>query len=861
MDLQDAKSQYSEDLMKIITFSERVPMASKLANNRRWFKLRTDAVDIQYPSHDQEYIERVEDNYRLMDGLPMLNYTKGAYRASKADLMALQSEGIDIPNTEIEHFDFVSPYLDGLWGDQKRRKLKFTVSDSSKFTQNYIKEHGSQQLKAHFETKLINPAKKFAALQWQINNGVEDIFALSPEERQQMQSDINKSMESLIPKDIANFMTHGAMGNIEKQGQAIAEALVAHLDLKYELDEAYRHSFATDGIVFHSGVRRNKVFTEWVDLTQFNTGGSTNTFIDKNPWFKWWTMRHPKDIWTRYSEDWNREDIKRFESMISVRAHGSETAKDEKFVTAIDFQGQELMSKTNMLTQEGQRQWGAILDKYRGADVKNYEDVRDVLCVWSSLCKMKEITRGYNDGSIRVEYFNEDYVFNPQHGDLKEKVIWVPQYCQGRKIGEGDEPIFTELKPVPYQKRDISDPYECSSPFTGGYLHDRNGKGYRRSPLDKVKPLIHAVNFQMKTIRDREATDIGKVVLMTVAAKPKGWSWGKLIEVVRATKMLPINTQASGLTAADVQFFREIDLSNMYDILPRINYLMFLIQRIGEGLSSNAARQGAQAASTSVSNNMSNLNRSFSQTHGRASWIDKIAEHLIENLIYYGKMSIKSGNIFMRYALDDLSIANIDIDVDELDEAYFGVRVTTDEVDMEKLDVSRNLLLPFIQNKGLSFQLAIETLYATSKGEFLNIATKAELEAQMQQAQAMDFQRMSAEEAAKKQFETEKALLELKSNLKLVEDAQNNDAKKEMAALQSMTIANGNDINDDNENDFVASAKEEREFKREELLVKDTLERDKLALEDKWSAEEIKVLREKVKVMGEKAKAPPKKKK
>lgn len=859
LNLED-NNTYSDDLLKVISFSDRVPYATKQANNFAWAKLRADAVDLQNSDFfDEEYIKIVEDNYRLMNGMPMVNYTAEAYRASMLGADDLLSEGIDMPSTQIEHFDYVSPFIDGLWGDQKRRKLRFTVTDSSLFTQNYIKEQKGQLLKNHFETKLINPTRQHALMKWQIDHGVQDLMSLKPDERKQLDSDINASMETLIPKDIMNFMKNGAQGKIEMQGQALAEALTETLRLKYLIDETYRDSFATDGAVFYNGVRRNKPFVEWVDLTKFNTESSGDIFIDKNSWFKRLMPKNGPRVWTEYGDRFTREDIKRFDEMVKTSGRGTTEAKDAQFATAIDFNGMIMLNETNLLTKDGQEKYSQILQKYQGSDIHKFSQMRVAHLVWQSLCKMRRITRGFADKTIRDEYFTEDYVFNPQLGDLEEKIVWVPQYWQATKIGQGVDPIFVDVGPVPFQFRDITDPYEVRSPYSGGFLSDMMGKGYRRSPLHKAKPFIHAVNFQMKTIRDREATDIGKVVLMTVAAKPKGWSWGKLIEVVRATKMLPINTQTGGLTPADVQFFREIDLSNLYDILPRINYIMFLVQRIGEILSSNAARQGNPAASTSVSNNMQNLNRSFSQTTGRSAWIDEITSHVLENLIYYGKSAVKSGNIFLRYALDDTSIANIDIDVDEIDDAYFGVKVTSDEMDMERLSVAQNLLVPHLQKNNVGYGLILETAYATSRGEFINIATKAELEIQMQQAQAADYQKMSAQEQSRVAFETEKALLELKSNLKMQEDIPNNEAKKEMAALSSMTIAHGNDLNQNNENDFTESAALERDFKREELFVKDALERDKLGLQDKWNTQELKILEDKVKELSKKMGTPPKK--
>lgn len=842
-------SQYddnlSNDFLKVITFSEKLDYASKQANNFKWAKLRADALDILHPdAPDPEYLERVEDNYRLRNGMSMQHFTKAAKRAATISLNELASEGIDMPDLELEHFDIVSSIIDGQVGDQQRRKFKFIVTDNSLYTRNYLKDQRNTLYKNHFEEKLINPMRQKAAIMYQLEHGIKDIYSLSPEERQQMQADINIRVESLIPKDIMLFLKYGSAGKLEKQGQAIAEAIAQNLQLKYLGDFAYDTSYCTDGVVFYMGIRREKPVIEFVDLTKFNTGGSPSLFINNNAWFKWVEELHPSDIWNNYSDNWKREDIRRFNEMVSLggRRGGVDEQKDAKFVANITFDGQVRLGNTDLKTKTGQVEYGKLLHEFQGSDYKGLDNIRVAHLVWSSLRKMRCITRGYKDGTIRYEWFGEEYEFNPDNGDLKEDIHWVREYWETDKIGSGADPIFANMRPVQCQFRDITDPYVSRSPFVGGYLHDMMGKGFRRSDLDRVKPFIHEINFQMKTIREREATDIGKVVLMTVAAKPTGWSWGKLISVVRATKLLPIKTGQQGLTALDVNFFKEIDLSNLYDILPRINYLQWMISRVAEGLNNNAARNGTPAASTSVSNNMANLNRSFSQTNNRGQWFDKIMEMVLENSIYLGQETIRDGgNIFLRNALDDYSIETIDIDYEAIDQAYFGVKVLSDDFDLQKLDIGKNFLMPFLQNNNLAYRFAAQTLNAATQGELLEIANEAELEAQINQAKAMDFQKMQAEEI--RQYE--KDILILKSELKKVEDDLNNKSHQEVSALQSLTIQKGNDVNDNKINDYAETADKDRAADLQKALIEDSLEREKLALKDKWTTEQLKILSEK----------------
>ena len=109
-------------------------------------------------------------------------------------------------------------------------------------------------------------------------------------------------------------------------------------------------------------------------------------------------------------------------------------------------------------------------------------------------------------------------------------------------------------------------------------------------------------------------------------------SWGRFLALIRATKVVPLSLKKAGLTAADAQFFKSIDLSSLYDILPRLQYVQALVAMVAELLTSNDARRGIAKASTSVTNNLQNISRSVSQTSVVYSWWDKVMERVLNNL-------------------------------------------------------------------------------------------------------------------------------------------------------------------------------------------------------------------------------------
>lgn len=76
----------------------------------------------------------------------------------------------------------------------------------------------------------------------------------------------------------------------------------------------------------------------------------------------------------------------------------------------------------------------------------------------------------------------------------------------------------------------------------------------------------------------KEMVDLSKCVLYPVSAKPKGWSWGKLVEVVKATGLIVYATPPGG-NMADIPSFppqtilKPIDLSGRPDGMSWADYI------------------------------------------------------------------------------------------------------------------------------------------------------------------------------------------------------------------------------------------------------------------------------------------------
>lgn len=311
---------------------------------------------------------------------------------------------------------------------------------------------------------------------------------------------------------------------------------------------------------------------------------------------------------------------------------------------------------------------------------------------------------------------------------------------------------------------------------------------------------------------------------MTIAAKPPKWSWGKYIKMIRALKILPIDTQGAGLTPSDVNFFKELDLGNTYELAPRLNMIQGALNNIAQILAANGARMGVQAASTSVTNNMMNMDRSMSQTHNMSIWKDAVTEMLIQNGIYLYRMAAKSGDIFIRRALSDLSTYSVDSQVDDTDDPQYFAKVLMDTSDLKELDIAKNIAQPMMQQPGGDVRDAIRIMAYKSMAQIEEVLDEVQMDREIKDAQAFEAAKLTQQE--QQQFQKDMTVLaeQLRKNREMLLSAD----KKEMAAMNSMVQANASDINKDGINDFSANADKDREFKREELAQKMDIEREKI---------------------------------
>lgn len=840
-----------KNVEKTLSFADRLPYRMKVANNGKWIEEKAKAYHDYYPDNfGDKYVKDVEDNYEILAGNPPKNYNNNPLkiRLNKEAELGMAKEGIPLMDTKLKFYDSVSPIVMTQVGDQQRRELRVTVTDSSHHTQNYIKTAMNEAVTNWAQEKFIQPANQMALQRILQEEGIQDPLALTPEQRAEIEQIAAQQAEALSPQDIVRMVKVGPQGIHERKGQELVNLAINQLDVKFITDQQYLESYATGGEFYFVGEEHNKPVFRPVDMVNFYTyGRKKKYFCDNNDLFKETIYMTPGEVLDLVSEEkLTQKELEKLDTILGryIGSGGTPTssyqnhleAEGGRLMAAISTTDISRMQQMDLRTWEGQKDYYKLKAKYLTGQHSYKNKIRVVHVVFRSNRKVQYVLTRKPTGKLAWEVHSEHYRFNRANGDVKRYVRWAPEYWHCYIIEPGMEPLYIKKERLPYQQNDLNDPYDVSSCYTGGFYFRLNyeSEGDVQTPIGKAKTLMHDINVAWKNIKEREATDIGKVLLMALEAKPDGWSWGKFLRVVRALKVVPVDLTRSKLTGSDLNFFKEIDLSNMYQIVHRLNYLQFLYQKLAESLFSNQAQRGVQPASTSVTNNIQNLDRAQAMTSNLMVWHDKILIRLLQRLVQLYQRSIKQGNGFLRYATSNQTIATIDIDPELVRDLNLGIQMSTEVSQTQLVDIAQNFLLPYANKRDVSAEKALDILLSKNIADMRFFAREMDIDADMRLQSEREFQ-MELEKN-KEQYMRDMQELLFKHQEKL--NIQDNMANIEIGDTRADVMKRGQDVNDNNVPDFEESKERDRRSKRQQALLEDRRKKYEI---DKKSETDIEV--------------------
>ena len=832
--MSDYSAHFSrKDLMEMHRWSHK----RKMANNGKFYELMADhfrySAGTLTTRRNKEKRKRLEMNYNLFAGRGQ-EAIKAYMNDNDSSYQIAQEAGVTAAFDSIPHHPVIDQIARTMVGEQQRRPLKAVAIDSSGYTNNMLKKKRLELYQKYIQESIINPIREQAFQAYMIQNGIEDPFTMTQEQQQQAEIEIDKAMKFKTPKEIEEFLRKDYRSPAETQAQRLTDFLMQDLDVKFITDEGFKHLIIAGYEIYYVGVRHNEPVLELVNPMRFESDSSNDSmFIEDGEWAIHETYLKYSDVINRYGHELTESQLKKLDNQTGWGPEGGKRTLDRiesELLGEISADpGSYTKGEIDIRSREGQiRMQGIYADA--GHRVNIY-DIKHTHIVFKTIRTLYYVEReDPQTGKTTGHWRDETYERQP--GDVKVTKRFAPEVSQVVVLGSGEDVLYVQKGPLPYQYRSLDNPWDVKLPYVGVQFNKLMGNVVSTSPMDNAKPWQYKFNVQMQKIHEAEATDIGKVAMIALSAKPKDWDFEKWLAYAKYGRILPVDTKQEGFDPYDLQAIRELDLSAVQELAARIQYLEFLRQQMILSMSYNPARLGQAASTSAVSKNQQDIIQSSFQTEDIFYLHSKVQRNVLNALLNAARIAYKDNDFKRNYLLDDLSRAELELDTEMLWRSQIGIHIMNSSEEFNNIEHIKQLSHSMVQNGLITASDLIRIIWAKNGAEIFNIAENADEKAQKAREQAQqDQQRMIEQQQAMQQ-----QMMEFEAQIKMLQ--QEKDIAKDIviADINSDRFAKQWDIDQNALSDNIQMAREQAKVDLE-MQKRDHMQEDK----DRASKEKIEM--------------------
>lgn len=751
-----------------------------------------------------------------------INY--GLYNARGIE-STLKKTPYRLSHEEFKHNDIISYISRSMVGDQMDRPFKYSVVDTSNYAFNSRQEQRIRSIMEVFNQRYVKPIEQQEILKYQIENGIKDVYKLTPQERQQMEADVQNRVQQVLPSEIKRIVSGKVQAPTEKQVSAIMRVVEEDQKLKFKTDLGFENGVITGLEAYRLGIFHQKPVVDLVNPSGFSFFKADNKFFfHEAEWVVYREEMGYTDFLERFGNDITPALLKKIEEKEFYVGNNTYDYEKGKIISVV-VQNEDFFDKAlkdvDFRTPEGQRVLGNLYNMYgRTLDSLvvpvthvNFKAPRKFLYVTGN---------GYQ--------FWADETYAKRAGE-KVEVFWGVESYEVYMVGEIDNDLFLKMEATPYQYMTPNNPFYTTLSYYGAEYSALSGNTEPVSSIDLGKPGQFRFNRQVKLIEKTLARDHGKVLSLIFTAKPDEYSEEQWLSMMKDEGILIVDP--SKITVQDAQyFFKELNLSQDDKLASQIAYLDKIKEETAAQMYYNSARLGVSEERTAVRNNLQNIQQSVSQTRPVYYIHDMIVQSMLNGLVNYARIAFLTGSDRLSYVLDDKTVADIVIDKDKLWSAELGVHVVGLGDSTEALYMYKNQALAFLQNNMISPLGYSKIMGAKSFSEIVEIM---EEENETQQVSAEANQQMLMQQAQQAQ-EFQMELIKLKAQMDALVQQPKLQTNREIAMTNSMLMANAQDIDEDGKSDSVENSDRERLFKMRESEKDRQLKREEISAKIKISS-------------------------
>jgi hypothetical protein len=668
--------------------SQKLPYSKK---GKSWRRDHLDWAD------NNSYLNNSNIRRRLKHKRINLNLYNG--KADVEDMKLILNPGgmekYHVPDA-IQHYPIITPRVNVLVGEEKRRKFDWSVTILNPDTLSKIKED---------KKKLVDER-----LMEMIQSEVSD-----------------EELEQELAKygDYINFDYQDLR---EKRANLLMRNYISKLDMKVIFQQGFKDALIMGEEIYMFDIVNGQVTFEKLNPLKVHTlrGGNSNKIEDSDVIVidDFWS---PGQIQDAYYNDLSDIETKKLDEQEFT---GTNMDSDGESLAVDDIHGLKLLDRESMDSYiDSTGVFDAIQSGGKGSYSDGRGNIRVLRMFWRSMKKILKIEFFDELGKKQVKFRSEDYIVNKEMGEIS-KTLWVPQWWKGVKIGED---TYLQIKPREIQYNRIDQPSFNSCGIVGQIYN--TGDEESVTLVDRAKPFQYLYDISWHRVNEALSKYMGSIVELDLAKVPTGWSVSKWLYFARKSGISVVDSfkegqkgMAKGRLAGSVGNTTGKVLEQRIGdfIQTHIEMMEFAKAQMDEITGVSRQRLGQVENRETVGGVERAVSQSNHITEELFTMHDYCKKRCFQILLETAKIALKGQTVKFSYIADDMTRQLAEIEGDEFAEEDYGLAVSNDDEINRMEQRLEGMVQMGLQNQMLSFSTAIKIYNSPSVREIQRLIQKDE---------------------------------------------------------------------------------------------------------------------------------------
>ena len=693
--------------------------SQKLPHSKKGKAWRRDHLDW---ADDNSYLNNSNIRRKLKHKRINLNLYNGKVDVNDMKLI-LNPGGMEkyyIPDA-IQHYPIVTPRVNVLVGEEKRRKFDWSVSIINPDTLSKIKE----------DTKKLVDKRLMEMLQSEVSD-------------EELEQELTKY------SDYINFDYQDVR---EKRANLLMRHYITKLNMKVVFQQGFKDALIMGEEIYMFDIVNGQVTFEKLNPLKVHTlrGGNSNKIEDSDVIVidDFWS---PGKIQDTFYNDLNDIDTKKLDD---GEFHGASVDSDGESLAVDDIHGLKMLQRESMDSYiESTGVFGSSGSEGQGSYTDGNGNVRVLRMFWRSMKKIIKVEYFDELGKKQTKFRSEDYIVNKEMGEIA-KTLWIPQWWKGVKIGED---TYLQIKPREIQYNKIDQPSFNSCGIVGQVYN--TGDEESVTLVDRAKPFQYLYDISWHRVNEALSKYMGSIVELDLAKVPTGWSVSKWLYFARKSGISVVDSfkegqkgMAKGRLAGSVgnTTGRVLEQKVGDFIQTHIQMMEFAKAQMDEITGVSRQRLGQVENRETVGGVERAVSQSNHITEEIFTMHDYCKKRCFQILLETSKIALRGQTVKFSYIADDMTRQLAEIEGDKFAEEEYGLAVSNDD-EINRMEQRLDGMVQMgLQNQMLSFSTAIKIYNSPSVREIQRLIQKDEQqmkEGQSQQAEAQNKQMEADREQA-----------------------------------------------------------------------------------------------------------------